>query len=96
MTQAEIDQPDGIYHRSPWGKYWNRLPRKGAQCVSGALMVDALRRLAREQVKPVTVTVGEVPPVKGEGKAMKMVGKVLLVCGSLYFLIHILIWAVKP
>ena len=63
---------------------------------SSALVAMEIRRLAREQEKPVTVTVGKVPPVKGEGRAMKGIGKVLLVFGSLYFLIHIIAWWAKP
>lgn len=62
---------------------------------SSALVQMELRRLAREQVKPV-ITVGEVPPVRTEGRAMKGIGKGLLVFAALYFFIHILIWAVKP
>ena len=94
MTQAEIDLPDGFYFRpdkKPIGTY---TPGNGWGCIHNSVIME-LRRLAREQGKPVKITVGKVPPVRTEGRVMKGIGKVLLVCGSLYFLIHILIWAVK-
>jgi hypothetical protein len=63
---------------------------------SSSLVAMEIRRLAREQAKPVTITVGKVPPIKGEGRVMKMFGKTLLIVGGLYFGIHLLIFLVKP
>ena len=84
MTQAEIDLPDGIYPRTPWGKYWNRLPRKGAQSLSGDLLVDMLRRLAREQDKQIKITVGEVPSNQKPGWAKRAAIFVVLAIVSLF------------
>jgi len=70
------------------------LAEPGCECIpSSSLVVMELRLLAREQAKPVMITVGEVP--RQEGRVMKSIGKMLLMGASLYFLIHILIWAVK-
>lgn len=71
------------------------LAEPGCECVpSSEIVLMELRRLAREQAKPVTITAGKVPPVRTEGRVMKVIGKGLLVFASLYFLVHLLIrWA---
>jgi hypothetical protein len=56
---------------------------------------ELVRMMSRLNDKGVEITVGEVPPIEKEGWKMRMVGKTLLVLGSLYFAIHILVWAVK-
>ena len=64
---------------------------------SSCLVAMEVRRLERAGQPADTITVGQVPPIpRQEGRAMKMIGKGLLVFASLYFLVHILIWAVKP
>lgn len=61
-----------------------------SEVIPSACLVAMLRKLADEQGKPVTII-----EAKPEGRTMKVIGKGLLVCGGLYFAIHVLIWAVK-
>lgn len=58
---------------------------------SCSLVAMEIKRLAREQGKPVTII--EAKPA--ESRPMRLIGKTLLICGSLYFAVHFLIWAVK-
>ena len=61
-----------------------------SECIPSAELVRMMSRLAERK----QVTVEEPTPAK-EGWKMRAVGKTLLVLGSLYFAIHILIWTVK-
>ena len=68
-----------------------------SECIPSSNLVRMMLRAAEREEKAATITVGQVPPIpRQEGRAMKMIGKGLLVFASLYFLVHILIWAVKP
>ena len=61
-----------------------------SEVIPSAELVRMMSKIAEQKI-----TVGKVPPIEKEGWKMRMVGKTLLVIGSLYFAIHILIWLVK-
>ena len=61
-----------------------------AEVIPSAELVRMMSKISEQKI-----TVGKVPPIEKEGWKMRAVGKTLLVIGSLYFAIHILIWAVR-
>jgi len=82
MTQAEIDAPGRPF-----------------RCTQSPI---TLGRLCQD-IEPIpSVYLVRIAAAKGvrvaqeqEGRVMRLIGKGLLVCGSLYFLIHIIAWWAK-
>ena len=73
------------------------LAEPGCECIpSSEIVAMELRRLAREQVKPVTITVGEVPKAEGRWTRWLMkIGVFLMGCLGILVTVHIIIGAVK-
>jgi hypothetical protein len=83
MTQAEIDKPGRPY-----------------RCTQDTVHLGLLCPDIEPIPSVYLVRVAGATAVKTaraqEGRVMRFIGRALLVAGSVYFLIHILIWAVKP
>jgi len=96
LSQKMIDARD--FYSFPSQK-WERLlamknkvyPKlKQGEFIHNDQIIIALRRMAQEQDKPVTIT-----EAKPEGRGMRLFGKTLLIVAGIYFGIHTLVWLVK-